>query len=131
MSEQMNYVSDAEIRELFTAQNKRHEAVTAAIAGHNLYGYPTANGHIMEHSELNRLAARNGMEAPDYKNNPVEVFRRSLLEIGWDMCDQWIPYNSLTMGDGGYENGSFFRSIFKEKYGDTPLQYRQKKEKFI
>jgi ribokinase len=31
----------------------------------------------------------------------------------------------------GYENGSFFRSIFKEKFGDTPLQYRQKKEKFI
>ena len=31
----------------------------------------------------------------------------------------------------GYENGSFFRNIFKAKFGDTPLQYRQKKEKFI
>lgn len=31
----------------------------------------------------------------------------------------------------GYENGSFFRAIFKEKFGDTPLQFRQKKGKFI
>ena len=96
---EQNYcnVTDAEIRELFTAQNERHKEVTAAIEGYNLNGYPTANGQIMSHSELNRLAAKNGMENPDYVNNPKEVFRRSMLEIGWDMCDQWIPYNSLTM----------------------------------
>jgi len=106
---EQNYcnVTDAEIRELFTAQNERHKEVTAAIEGYNLNGYPTANGQIMSHSELNRLAAKNGMENPDYVNNPKEVFRRSMLEIGWDMCDQWIPYNSLTMGEAGYEHGSF------------------------
>ena len=31
----------------------------------------------------------------------------------------------------GYENGSFFRGIFKERFGDTPLQYRQKNGRFI
>ncbi len=103
----MNTVSDAEIRELFTAQNKKHEEMTAAIAGYNLNGYPTAMVHIMQHDDLNRLAARNGMESPDYKKDPVEVFRRSAMEIGCNTCDQWIPYNSLTMGDKGYENGGY------------------------
>ena len=29
----------------------------------------------------------------------------------------------------GYENASFFRKIFKEKYGMTPLNYRKRKDK--
>ena len=29
----------------------------------------------------------------------------------------------------GYENASFFRKIFKEKYGTTPLNYRKRKAK--
>jgi YesN/AraC family two-component response regulator len=29
----------------------------------------------------------------------------------------------------GYENESFFRKIFREKYKNTPLQFRNRKEK--
>ena len=28
----------------------------------------------------------------------------------------------------GYENQSFFRKMFKEKYGETPLKYRKNRE---
>ena len=30
------------------------------------------------------------------------------------------------IADLGYENESFFRKIFKEKYGKNPLEYRKK-----
>ncbi len=97
--------TDGEIRALFEAQSARHAEVTAAIAGENLSGYPTAGVHILEHSELNRLAARNGMKDADYEKNPVEVYRRAKREIGVSMGDQWIPLNPMTMGSRGYIGG--------------------------
>jgi len=102
-----NIPTDQEIRDLFVSQNKRHEEVTAWIAGYNLKGYPTSAINIMEHAQLNRLAARNGMEHPDYKTKPEEVYARAQREIGASVCDQWIPENPLTMGAQGYDGGSF------------------------
>ena len=51
--------TDAEIRDLFTSQNNRHTEMTAAIAGCNLNGYPTAGPNIMEHAQIKVL--------PDFK----------------------------------------------------------------
>jgi len=104
----MNYCpTDAEIRDLFSSQNKRHEEVTAFLAGYNLHGYISGGMNIMQHSELNRLAAKAGMENPDYVNNPREVYAAAQKYIGAMCCDQWIPENPLTMGQAGYEHGSF------------------------
>lgn len=102
----MNMPTDQEIRDLFVSQNKRHEEMTAAIAGYNLKGYPTCGINIMEHAQLNRLATRNGMENPNYRTNPVAVYTRANREIGANVIDQWIPENPLTMGEQGYEEGS-------------------------
>jgi len=100
-------ITDAQIRDLFSSQNKRHTEITAAIAGYNENGYPCPGANIMEHAQLNRLAARNGMENPDYVNDHVAVYARAQREIGCDFCDQWIPDNPLSMRDQGYEGGSF------------------------
>lgn len=96
-------VTDEEIRELFTRQNKRHENIISAIEGENAGGYPITSVYIMEHSELNRLAAENGMESPDYVSDYKEVYRRALLAMGVNWVDQWIPDNPLSMGAHGYE----------------------------
>ncbi|MBS7262604.1 MAG: hypothetical protein KIG36_03235 [Eubacteriales bacterium] len=93
--------SDREIRELFESQNARHTEMTAAIAGENLRGYPIAGINIMDHAQLNRLAARNGMKDPDYVRDPIAVYTRVQHEIGADMLDQWIPDNPLTMSEHG------------------------------
>ncbi len=104
----MNYIpTDAEIRDLFSRQNKDHAELTAAIAGENLNGFPSWHLHIMSHKELNRLAAMDGMENPDYVSNPREVYRRAQKTAGATITDQWIPENPLTMGQAGYEHGSF------------------------
>ena len=115
MNTPFSQITDAQIRELFSAQNKRHDEVTAAIAGYNLNGYPCPGANIMEHYQLNRLAARNGMENPDYLHNHVEVYSRAQKEIGCMFCDQWIPDNPLTMRDQGYEDGSFNATTGAEK----------------
>ena len=99
----MENPSDAQIRSLFEEQNARHVEVTAAIAGENLNGYPCAGANIMEHAQLNRLAARYGMIDPDYVHDPVNVYARAIREIGADAIDQWIPDNPLTMKDAGFE----------------------------
>lgn len=96
--------TDGEIQDLFVSQRARHEKVMAAIiAGENRGGYLCSGAHIMEHAQLNRLAARNGMENPDYKTNYKEVYYRAAREIGVTHADQLIPDNPLTMGDRGYE----------------------------
>ncbi len=62
-------------------------------------------------------------------------FSALLQEKRCDKAAEYLIHSDMSVKEiitaVGYENGSFFRSIFKEKYGDTPLQYRQKKEKFI
>ena len=95
--------TDQEIKDLFVSQCASHPDEIAVFAGENIHGYPTGGSNIMEHSELNRLAARNGMENPDYVNNPVEVYRRAQLELGASFKGQWIPRNPLTMKAHGYD----------------------------
>ncbi|MBQ9939752.1 MAG: hypothetical protein IJO96_09515 [Oscillospiraceae bacterium] len=99
--------TDKEICDLFTSQNYRHTEMTAAIAGYNLSGYPVNGVNIMEHSQLNLLAAKNGMKNPDYVNDHIEVYKNAQYAIGTDFIDQWIPGNPLSMGDKGYEHGAF------------------------
>ena len=53
----------------------------SAIAGENKGGYPVKAMNIMEHAELNRLAAANGMESPDYISDYKEVYRRAILAM--------------------------------------------------
>ena len=108
-------ITDAQIRNLFTSQNKRHEEITAAIAGYNLKGYPCAGANIMEHAQLNRLAAQNGMKDPDYLHDHVAVYAQAQRTLGCDFCDQWIPDNPLSMRDQGYEGGSFNATTGAEK----------------
>ena len=46
-----------------------------------------------------------------------------------DIAAQMLLQTDLSVGEiihyVGYENESFFRSIFKKKYGATPLNYRK------
>ena len=105
--DQFSHVTDEEIRALFTAQNARHCEMTAAIHGENRSGYPTWAMNLMEHRELERLAAKAGLQDPHYKADPVRVYRAAQTAMGATICDQWIPENPLEMGDHGYEGGSF------------------------
>lgn len=62
-------------------------------------------------------------------------FTALLQDIRCDKAAFYLLYTDMSVCEVisavGYENGSFFRAIFKEKFGDTPLQYKQKKGKFI
>lgn len=107
MTEQYSHISDEEIRSLFSAQAARHTEMTAAIYGENISGYPTVAMNLMEHRELERMAARTGMADPQYKKNPRQVYKAAQMAMGACTCDQWIPENPLEMGDHGYEGGSF------------------------
>ena len=96
--------TDTEIRELFTSQIARHVEISAAISGENLSGYPCSGGNIMEHAQLNRLAAMQGMKNPDYLNDHVAVYSAAVRALGCDFIDQWIPANPLSMRAHGYED---------------------------
>ena len=97
--------TDEEIRALFDEQNARHSFITGPLEGEKQRGYPCGGANIMEHAQLNRLAARNGMKDPDYVHDPVNVYARAQREIGADIIDQWIPDNPLTMEAQGFEDG--------------------------
>ncbi len=62
-------------------------------------------------------------------------FSALVQDIRCDKAANYLVTSDMSVKDVisavGYENGSFFRNIFKERFGDTPLQYRQKKGKFI
>ena len=95
--------TDQEIRNLFVSQCASHQQDIAAYAGENIGGYTNGGANIMEHSELNRIAALNGMENPDYVNNPIEVYKCVQLALGATHKGQWIPLNPLTMQARGYD----------------------------
>lgn len=99
--------TEEEIISLMDEMAERHPGVVAAIAGENTDGYPTALCNIMSKKELNRLAALDGMENPDYEHNQIEVYNRAQHYIGIEHCDQWLPFNGMDMGEQGYEHGSF------------------------
>ncbi|MBQ8254663.1 MAG: helix-turn-helix domain-containing protein [Clostridia bacterium] len=62
-------------------------------------------------------------------------FSKLLQDARCDKASEYLIRSDMSVREiisaVGYENGSFFRAIFKERFGDTPLQYRQKKGKFI
>ncbi len=69
------------------------------------------------------------------KKTTGKSFSELLQDARCRMAADYLLRSDMSVKDVitavGYENGSFFRAIFKEKFGDTPLQYRHKKEKFI
>jgi hypothetical protein len=65
-------------------------------------GIPSWLIHIMEHSQIERLA---GAQPGDYKRNPEETYIAFQRAIGTCYLDQYIPDNPLTMGDRGFEGG--------------------------
>jgi hypothetical protein len=67
-------------------------------------GIPNCGTHFMEHSVLERIA---GTPAGSYRRHPYEVYKRMQLNAGTCMIDQYIPENPLSMGDKGYESGSY------------------------
>lgn len=99
--------TEQEIIDLYDSMAEQHPEVIAAIAGENLNGYPTCLCNIMSKKELNRLAAMAGMKDPDYETNQIRVYNMAQRAIGTDLCDQWLPFNGMDMGEQGYENGSF------------------------
>ncbi|MBR6764849.1 MAG: DNA polymerase I, partial [Clostridia bacterium] len=91
--------TEEEIVSLMDEMAEMHPDVVSAIAGENTDGYPTALCNIMSKKELNRLAALDGMENPDYEHNQVEVYNRAQHYIGIEHCDQWLPFNGMDMGE--------------------------------
>lgn len=111
----VNEPTDEQIRALFREQNARFPEMISVIAGENRNGYPASTINVMQHSELNRLAAQNGMKDPDYVHDWARVYARAQLEIGATFCDQWIPDNPLTMGDKGFDGDHKTASAGAEK----------------
>jgi hypothetical protein len=64
-------------------------------------GIPTWLIHIMEHSQIERIA---GVRPGDYERNPEEVYLKAQRAIGASMIDQYMPRNPLQMGDEGYRD---------------------------
>lgn len=63
-------------------------------------GVPSWLIHIMEHSQIERVA---GAQPGDYKERPEEVYLAMQRAIGTCLLDQFIPENPLSMGGCGYE----------------------------
>ena len=63
-------------------------------------GIPSWLVHIMEHSQIERIA---GVEPGDYRKDPERVYLAFQYAIGTCLLDQYIPRNPLEMGDRGYE----------------------------
>jgi len=63
-------------------------------------GIPSWLIHIMEHSQIERLA---GAKPGDYERDPENTYIAFQRAIGTCMLDQYIPDNPLTMGDQGFE----------------------------
>jgi len=64
------------------------------------HGVPSWLIHIMEHSQIERLA---GAKPGDYKRDPENTYIAFQRAIGTCMLDQYIPDNPLTLGDHGFE----------------------------
>jgi len=63
-------------------------------------GIPTWIVHIMEHSQIERIA---GYPPGSYRKDPHTVYLGMERAIGVCLIDQYLAENPLTMGDHGYE----------------------------
>lgn len=66
-------------------------------------GIPSCLVFLMEHDYIEKLA---GAAPGDYRQRPEEVYLRFQQAVGTCMLDQYIPFNPLSMGQAGYENGA-------------------------
>ena len=68
-----------------------------------------------------RDAASDVLENILQKQASYAIIKQMIAEV--------LLQTDLSVGEiiryAGYENDSFFRSIFKKKYGTTPLNYRK------
>lgn len=85
-------------------------------------------------ANLDELAARLGYSAV-YTGNLVkkligESFTKHLQKKRCEIAADKLLHTELPIEeiiqDVGYENESFFRKIFKEKYGENPLEFRKR-----
>jgi len=53
------------------------------------------------------------------------IQERRCLIVAQKLLDTDLSIKEI-IADVGYENESFFRKIFKEKYGKSPLDYRRR-----
>ena len=89
----------------------------------------------LKDASLSELAAILGYSAIYTGNIVKKLTGKSFSELVQDIrCQkaaELLASTDISVKDiitaVGYENGSFFRNIFKEKYGLSPLQYRQKR----
>lgn len=62
-------------------------------------------------------------------------FSELLQDVRCEKAAEYLIHSDMSVRDiisaVGYDNGSFFRAVFRKKFGETPLQYRQKKGNFI
>ena len=88
-------------------------------------------------ASLKELAEMLGFSST-YAGNLVKrvtdkTFRNLLHDKRLHMAKKLLLETELSISDVieavGYENGSFFRKIFREKYGKNPLSYRKKVSK--
>ena len=55
------------------------------------------------------------------------VKRKRCSKAAKMLVETTMPVEQI-INEVGYENQSFFRKMFKEKYGETPLKYRKNRE---
>lgn len=97
-------------------------------------GIPTWLVHIMEHSQIERIA---GVQPGEYKKNPEKTYLAYLNALGVCSLDQYIPDNPLSMGDKGYENKQKGATTGAEKIVvngmliDSPEAVVEHLEKFV
>jgi YesN/AraC family two-component response regulator len=60
-----------------------------------------------------------------------ETYKKYLQKKRLEMSEKLLTQTDLSIEEivkkVGYENASFFRKKFKERYGSTPLNYRKRK----
>ena len=66
-------------------------------------GIPCWMVHILEHSQIERLA---GAQPGDYRKDPERVYIACQRACGACFIDQYLPTNPLSMGDRGFEGAA-------------------------
>ncbi len=104
--------------------------------GHNDYLREEIDLYIQEHlrdASLDELAARLGYSAT-YTGNTVkrltgQTFSKLLQSKRLNLAVKLLTETEISIGEiidiVGYKNESFFRDVFKAKYGKKPLEYRK------
>jgi hypothetical protein len=68
-----------------------------------VHGIPAWLINPMEWSMIDRIACQ---PKGTYRREPIQTYKRMLINSGCCMVDQWIPENPLSMGASGYDASS-------------------------